>query len=86
MKYTKARIKRWFLEARIRNRFPITFFSKEDVCNYMNCLVKAHIGNKTKVGFMTGVTLVKDLKGEVIEIIVSIDYRIKVSYTNCYPY
>jgi hypothetical protein len=86
MKYTKAKIKRWFLEARGRNRFPIPFFSKEDVCNYIDCLVKAHVGDKTKVGFLTSITLVKDIKGDLIEIIVSVDYKHRVSYKNCHPY
>jgi len=86
MKYTKAKIKRWFLEARVRNRFPILFFSKEDVGNYIDCVIKGRIVNKDKVGIMTGFNIIKSVKGEIIEIIISIDYRHKVSYKNCHPY
>lgn len=81
----KTKIKRFFIE-KIRREYPLYLFSEEDVLNYMNRKVKYRIKNKIKNGTLTDMKLVKDLKGEIIEIIVSIDYRTRVSYKNCYPY
>lgn len=85
MRYFKTKIKRFFRE-KIRREYPLYFFSEEDVLNYMNRKVKYKIKNKTKEGILTDMKLVKDFKGEVIEMILSIDYRTRISYKNCYPY
>lgn len=85
MKYLKTKLKRFFREKIIRE-YPLYFFSQEDVYNYIGRNVKYRISNKIKNGVLTDMKLVENLKGEIIEIIVSIDYRTMVSYKNCYPY
>ena len=85
MKYFKTKIKRFFRE-KIKREYPLYLFSEEDVFNYIGRKVKYRIKNKIKNGTITEMKSVKDLKGEIIEIIVSIDYRTRVSYKNCYPY